>query len=370
VKILREHMLKEYGVDLGEDSTPDDFVSAYIKQKGARVAITYPQQMHFINITINNYCNLNCYSCDQFVDSAPAKRSEQMTLQQIKDFVEESQNLQWRWDEIRVTGGEPSLHSDFFEILTILNQGLKQKYLPNMTLKIISNGTGKRVRKVLDIVNADIFKVNDVTDGFYLKHVGHPDWIVVCSKPLKDTVERKMIKNHEGVEEETQLIPEFGNVWQAPVDRLEEISKMYAGDRGDISVPPIDGYYAPSLSQKQQRFIEENQIIKDCQVHASCGFELSPQGISPCGCGGGRAIGNEEIYFDSLSDVTLKGCEERLAKMCAPCGQNMSYIVSCSKRLEKSEFWRLILANYRLDKPKMKRYNPFSRTHAVTDENR
>ena len=361
MKLLKKHMLEEYGVSLNEDATVDDFVSEYIKAKQARAAIVYPQQMNYINLTINNYCNLNCYSCDQFVDSAPAKKSDQMSLEQIKDFVEESQNLKWEWHELRVTGGEPSLHPDFFEILNVINDGLKQKYLPNLTLKIISNGTGKKVRKHLDIDNATIKRLNRVTDGFYLDHIGHPDWLVVCSKPLKDTVEKTFIEDIDGLEKPAELIPDFGNVWQAPIDRMEEISNLYKGIRGDISNPPIDGYYPPKLTPQQKKYIEENNIIIDCQVHASCGWELSKNGFSPCGCGGSRVVGNQEDYFSSLSEITLDECYKKLAKMCLTCGQNMNYAVPCSKRLEKTEFWKLALKNYSLNKPILKPYDPFSR---------
>jgi len=357
MKILKKYILDEFGVELPEDATPSDFVDAYIKGKGTKVAIVYPQRMGFINITINNYCNLSCFSCDQFVDSAPSK--DMMSLQQIKDFVKESQELGWNWEEIRITGGEPSLHPDFKEILNTLSVGLKQEYLPNITLKIISNGTGKKVRKILDIDNAKIERLNKVTDGFYLDHIGHPDWLVVCSKPLKDTMVQLKVKTTDA--KEVEFIPDFGNVWQAPVDRLEEIKKFYDGDRGDIPNPPIDGYYPPNLTEAQWNFVKKENIVLDCQVHASCGFELSKNGIAPCGCGGGRVIGAQNTFFDSLHDITPEKCKEKLAKMCATCGQNMNYATPCSVRTNKTKFWELVLENYNTNEPKMELYDPFNR---------
>lgn len=360
MEILKKYALEEFGETLPVDATPADFVSAYIKGKGAKVAIVYPQRMSFINITINNYCNLTCFSCDQFVDSAPSK--DKMSLQQIKDFVKESQELGWVWEEIRITGGEPSLHPDFKEILNVINDGLKQNYLPNLTLKIISNGTGKKVRKILDIDNANLARINNVTDAFSLEHIGHPDWLVVCSKPLKDTMVPTKIEEEKAEEE---FIPDFGNVWQAPVDRLEEIKRFYEGDRGEISDPPIDGYYPPNLNPKQWDFVKQNNIILDCQVHASCGFELSKNGIAPCGCGGGRVIGSQDTFFGSLHDITLEECTKRLAKMCATCGQNMNYMTKCSTRKTKTKFWDVILRNYNLNEPKMELYNPYE--NSVSD---
>jgi len=360
MNILKKHMSDQYGVELGDDASVDDFIKAYISQKQAKAKVVYPQQMHFINITINSFCNLNCFSCDQFIDSAPS--ADKMSLQQIKDFVKESQDLQWRWDEIRVTGGEPSLHKDFFEILDVLNKGLKESYLPGITLKIISNGTGRKVRSRLDIDNAKITSFNRVTDGFYLDHIGHPNWLIVCSKPLKDTMVKKPIKNHEGVEKDAEFIPDFGNVWQAPVDRLDEIARLYKGDRGDITDPPLDGYYPPTLDTNQKQEIHKDTVIMDCQVHSSCGFELSSYGIAPCGCGGGRVVQNSEDFFPSLKDVTVEECIKKLEQMCATCGQNMNYMLPCSARSEKTEFWKVILQQYNSSKDTpLKRYAPFDK---------
>ena len=94
-------MKNKYNVDLGEDASVDEFIEKYIEQKGAKAAIVYPQEMSFINLTITNFCNLACNSCDQFIDSAIADRSDHlMTVQQVKDFVKESQETNWKWQEI------------------------------------------------------------------------------------------------------------------------------------------------------------------------------------------------------------------------------------------------------------------------------
>ena len=283
MKNITKHMKEKYGVELKDGSGIEEFIDEYIKVKGAKAAIVYPQKMSFINLTITNFCNLACNSCDQFIDSAKAERSDHlMSVQQVKDFVKESQELNWVWEEIRITGGEPSLHPNFFEILTIIDEGLKQKYLPNLNLKIISNGTGKKVRKLLDIDNAEIIKGNKVSDHdrFSLSHINFPNWTIVCSKPLKDTMKKLDIKEQQkpvGQKNKKiiEFIPDFGNVWQAPVDRLDEINDYLNGDFTTISNPPLDGYYPPRLTKKQKQYIVDNNIITDCQVHSSCGFELS-----------------------------------------------------------------------------------------------
>ena len=365
MEILKKYMKDVYDLTLDDDATVGDFVDSYINENQSDgrglVSVVYPQRLDLVNLEITQYCNLNCHSCDQFIDSAPTRHKKIMTVDQVKDFIEESQRLNWNWVELRLTGGEPSLHPDFLEIMRLLNEGLKEKYLPNLVLKIISNSTGKKVRSVFDFDNANVFHINRATEGFYLDHIGHPNWLVVSSKPLKDTVEHIFIKNHEGIDEKAELIPQFGNVWQAPIDRIDEIQNMYDGDYGEINNPPVDGFIPPKLTKDQVEDITTSVKILDCQLHATCGLLLTRAGYVPCPGGGSRAIGNPEMYFSRLSDINEESCKEKLKKLCLTCGQNMMYSVECSKRLGKTKFWELILKQYQESEPELELYDPFDR---------
>ena len=341
MKKIREHMKNKYGVELQQSSNMEEFVNAYLKQKGATSVIVYKQEMGFINIDINSFCNLKCYSCNHFVDSAPS--TEMMTLEQVREFVKESIELKWQWKELRITGGEPSLHPKFYEILEEITK-LKKTYLPNITLKIISNGKGKKVREKLRMDEVELKSFNSVTQSFVLK--GYPDWTVVSSLPLKDTMLEITLEDGEKAE----FIPDFGNVFQAPIDRLEEIKQYYSKDSGIMPDIP-DGYIPPRLNDKAIKYIIENNAILDCQVHSTCGFELTRYGYTPCPCGGGRVVGDDSIFFKNLADITEEKCYEILAKMCAMCGRNLNYNKFCKTTTEKTEFWKLVLENYKESNP-------------------
>jgi len=65
--------------------TPSDRltqVRKYITDRGARVEIVWPQQFRFINLEITSACNLRCFACNQYCDSAPT--GERMTLAQVR----------------------------------------------------------------------------------------------------------------------------------------------------------------------------------------------------------------------------------------------------------------------------------------------
>jgi hypothetical protein len=70
-----------------------------------------------------------------------------MSLEQITKFVHESIELNWRWKSIVLIGGEPTLHPQLFEILSILK---KYKDLnPRCTIAVATNGFGPRTNEIL-----------------------------------------------------------------------------------------------------------------------------------------------------------------------------------------------------------------------------
>lgn len=103
-----------------------------------------------IEIAITYLCNKKCIQCDMSCFQAPS--NEHMTLDQIDRFLQESINKSIKWQEIKIMGGEPTLHPNFFIILEkFLNY--KYKYNNNMILRIITNTYGKKVNSILDEVN-------------------------------------------------------------------------------------------------------------------------------------------------------------------------------------------------------------------------
>ena len=78
----------------------------------------YRRSRKFIEIEITYRCNLRCINCDRSCRQAPT--NEQMSVEQIQKFINESVDNNVKWERIRVMGGEPTLHPDIFEILNLL----------------------------------------------------------------------------------------------------------------------------------------------------------------------------------------------------------------------------------------------------------
>ncbi len=126
---------------VSEPSYQDRLLAGFEPERRALLAGMLSQ----IELELTTACNLRCYNCDR--SSRQAVSAESMTLAQVRRFVEESLELDWRWRKIALLGGEPTLHPRFFEILDELDRYRTRN--PEVVVKLISNGYGPRVAGVL-----------------------------------------------------------------------------------------------------------------------------------------------------------------------------------------------------------------------------
>jgi len=68
-------------------------------------------------IEINEHCNLTCPVC--FADSSPA-RSKHLSLSTIERMVDALVASEGEPDIVQLSGGEPTLHPQFFEVLDLV----------------------------------------------------------------------------------------------------------------------------------------------------------------------------------------------------------------------------------------------------------
>ncbi|MGZ5550982.1 MAG: radical SAM protein, partial [Nitrososphaeraceae archaeon] len=113
----------------------------------------YHRSRKFIEIDITYACNLYCYNCNRSCTQAPSQ--EQMTVDQIRQFLDESIAANVRWERIRILGGEPTLHPDLLEIIDML-RSWRSDYMPEAQILLFTNGYGRRVREVLKLIPDDI----------------------------------------------------------------------------------------------------------------------------------------------------------------------------------------------------------------------
>lgn len=132
--------------------------------------ISYPANIFRIELIITYRCNRRCFNCEAQVRQAPD--SLDMTLKQITKFVAESKECGRKWDQIRVLGGEPTLHNEIDEIIKLLCD-YKKSFSPNTQITIVTNGYGeyvttvlKRLKERYDIVIENSHKISDIQPSF------------------------------------------------------------------------------------------------------------------------------------------------------------------------------------------------------------
>lgn len=122
----------------------------------------FRRNRHRIGIALTYACNLRCYNCDE--SSAQAPEDTQMTVEQIQRFVDEWAAANYRWELMEIAGGEPTMHKDFFKILDIL-RGYRDRYSPHSRIKVLTNGTGDRVKQMISQIPADVEVENSNKEG-------------------------------------------------------------------------------------------------------------------------------------------------------------------------------------------------------------
>lgn len=130
----------------------------------------YSRSYDRIEIILTYACNRKCLNCEAMVRQAPS--NEVMTVEQIEKFVKQSIEKDVRWKNIRLLGGEPTLHPNIEKIVQILLE-YKEQYSKDCNITVVSNGSGEFVNSVLDrleskydieIQNSN--KISDIQIGF------------------------------------------------------------------------------------------------------------------------------------------------------------------------------------------------------------
>ncbi len=112
----------------------------------------YPSR-RYVEIDITYKCNLKCINCNRSCTQAPSEL--EMPVAAIEAFIAQSVVRKMPWQRIRILGGEPTLHSRFFDIVDRLID-YRRVHNPSVRLVVCSNFHGRRVRRVLDQLHPSV----------------------------------------------------------------------------------------------------------------------------------------------------------------------------------------------------------------------
>lgn len=98
-------------------------------------------------IDLTYKCNLRCFNCNRSCRQAPS--DVEMPISMITAFIRDSMERKIQWKRIRLLGGEPTLHSNIFEILDLLLR-YRADHNPEVRLVLCTNYFGRAVHRVLE----------------------------------------------------------------------------------------------------------------------------------------------------------------------------------------------------------------------------
>lgn len=146
-----------------------------------------PEKMHVTNvkkleIDITHVCTLQCFNCDRGLSLIPGGKDTNIGLEQINKFIDQTITNNHQWQQIRVMGGEPTVHPEFNNIIQSLFN-YKSEYNKSLRLIVATNGHTDFTKNKLDwlelnypsIIVENTSKISNYQTGFDLIHYAPSD---------------------------------------------------------------------------------------------------------------------------------------------------------------------------------------------------
>ena len=105
-----------------------------------------------VTLTLTSKCNLRCVMCDHW----KLKNNEELNLEEIKNLID--QIAEWGVEEIELSGGEPFMRKDVWEIISYASS-------KNVGMNITTNGTLLTKECVERLLNSKVNRLQISLDG-------------------------------------------------------------------------------------------------------------------------------------------------------------------------------------------------------------
>ncbi len=135
----------------------------YMNKDGLEKTGLKPEELH---IELTHSCNSRCITCDiwDYHQRNNKSASEELTLDEIKDLVNNSKRLK-EIKTVVLSGGEPFLRHDIVDICIYIKEALPQVSLGILTNGIKTETILSRTKDILKIFRSDSLWIGSSLDG-------------------------------------------------------------------------------------------------------------------------------------------------------------------------------------------------------------
>lgn len=113
----------------------------------------FQRSQKYLEMDITYKCNLKCANCNRSCAQLPSQA--EMPVERVEEFICESIKNQANWERIRILGGEPTLHSRFFDIIDLLIN-YRKNFNPDVRLVLCTNFFGNMVKEIISRLPKEI----------------------------------------------------------------------------------------------------------------------------------------------------------------------------------------------------------------------
>ena len=131
---------------------------------GVDVRVFLPRMPH-LKIDVTYRCDRGCTNCNRATHLCPSSKKEDLSPKQIKDMLNDCVKFGKSWTRITLTGGEPTMHDDFEEIVDILME-YKKKHNPECRVGTYTYHHPKFYYKIENVMKK---YPSQMHNGVYLK---------------------------------------------------------------------------------------------------------------------------------------------------------------------------------------------------------
>ena len=142
---------------------------SYFRDVDGKSVQVFRPRLGLLKVNITYVCDRGCLSCNRACRLAPSKHKEDLSPASLKEMLDESASTNKFWSSIVLTGGEPSMHPRFQELVDVL---MEYKHASNPTLSaevytyhhpIFYQEVEDAKKRHPDLVITDTMKITPVT---------------------------------------------------------------------------------------------------------------------------------------------------------------------------------------------------------------